>query len=84
MPLRAGLPTKNYYVTARTPFIIRFFSATGRTGWVALTIFALLTVVAVPVCHLMFSEGDALYISTFYVTLIGKIMCYAIVAVAWI
>ena len=68
--------------TARTPFIIRFFSATGRTGWVALTIFALLTVVAVPVCHLMFSEGDALYISTFYVTLIGKIMCYAIVAVA--
>ena len=65
---------------ARTPFIVRFFSATGRTGWIAIVLFALLTIVAVPVCHLMFQEGDALYISTFYVTLIGKIMCYAIVA----
>ena len=68
--------------TVRTPFVIRFFSATGRTGWVALMLFALLTMVAVPVCHLMFAEGDALFISTFYVTLLGKIMCYAIVAVA--
>ena len=67
---------------ARTPFVVRFFSATGRTGWIALVLFALLTIVAVPVCHLMFQEGDALFISTFYVTLIGKIMCYAIVAVA--
>lgn len=68
--------------TERTPFIVRFFTATGRTGWVALTIFALLTLVAVPFCHLTLSEGDTFYISTFYVTLIGKIMCYAIVAVA--
>ena len=67
---------------ARTPFVVRFFSATGRTGWIALALFALLTIVAVPACHLMFQEGDALFISTFYVTLIGKIMCYAIVAVA--
>jgi urea transport system permease protein len=82
LPLKAGLRTKTIMSTARTPFVIRFFSATGRKGWVALILFALLTMVAVPACHLMFVEGDALFISTFYVTLIGKIMCYAIVAVA--
>ena len=47
--------------TPRTPFVIRFFSATGRKGWVALTLFALLTVVAVPVCHLALPADHALY-----------------------
>lgn len=68
--------------TTRTPFVIRFFSATGRKGWIALLLFALLTVVAVPVCYLTLPIDHALYIPTFYVTLIGKILCYAIVAVA--
>jgi len=66
----------------RTPFVVRFFSATGRKGWVALMLFALLTIVAVPASHLMLPVDHALWIPTFYVTLLGKIMCYAIVAVA--
>ncbi|MEE9222891.1 MAG: urea ABC transporter permease subunit UrtC [Nitrosomonadaceae bacterium] len=68
--------------TARTPFVVRFFSATGRKGWVALILFTLLTVVLVPASHLMLAESHALHVPTFYITLLGKIMCYAVVAVA--
>jgi len=68
--------------TVRTPFVVRFFSATGRTGWIALILFTLLTVVLVPVSYLMLPESHALHVPTFYITLLGKIMCYAVVAVA--
>ncbi len=68
--------------TAHTPFVVRFFSATGRSGWIALLLFFLLTIVAVPVCYITLPVDHALHIPTFYVSLIGKIMCYAIVAVA--
>ncbi len=83
MHLKVGLlTTKIIMSTTRTPFVVRFFSATGRKGWVALALFSLLTIVAVPSSHLMLPVDHALHIPTFYVTLLGKIMCYAIVAVA--
>lgn len=74
--------TNKIMSTVRTPFVVRFFSATGRTGWIALILFTLLTVVLVPVSHLMLPESHALHVPTFYITLLGKIMCYAVVAVA--
>jgi urea transport system permease protein len=54
----------------------------GARGWTILGLFALLVFVAMPVLKLLVPEGHPLHLSTFWVTLAGKIMCYAIVAVA--
>jgi urea transport system permease protein len=54
----------------------------GRGGWLWLAAFAVMIFVVVPVLRLVVPEGNALYLSDYYVLLIGKIMCYAIVALA--
>jgi urea transport system permease protein len=54
----------------------------GTKGWLALGAFALVLLVAVPLLNLAVPETSALHVSTYWVTLIGKIMCYAIVALA--
>ncbi len=66
----------------RTPFIVRFLQATPKSGWISLAVFALLTLVIIPVLHLAVAEGSAFHVSSYVVTLVGKILCYAIVAVA--
>jgi len=47
----------------------------GVRGWTILGVFSLIVFVALPLLH-------PTYVSTYWVTLLGKIMCYAIVAVA--
>lgn len=54
----------------------------GPKGWALLSGFALIALVLVPVFNLAIPEGHALHLSTYWVSLIGKIMCYAIVALA--
>jgi len=54
----------------------------GTKGWLALGAFALVLLVVVPLLNLAVPETSALHVSTYWVTLIGKIMCYAIVALA--
>ena len=66
----------------RTPFILRFLQATPRAGWLALAAFAAVTLVLLPVLHLAVPAGNPFHVSSYVITLIGKIMCYAIVAVA--
>ncbi len=66
----------------RTPLTIRFLSAMPRSGWIALGVFAALTLVLMPALHLLLPESSPLHVSTYVITLSGKIMCYAIVAVA--
>ena len=66
----------------RTPFLIRFLNATPRSGWIALGIFAAITLLLMPALHLLLPESSPLHVSTYVITLSGKIMCYAIVAVA--
>ncbi|MBM3392037.1 MAG: urea ABC transporter permease subunit UrtC [Betaproteobacteria bacterium] len=66
----------------RTPFIVRLYRALGPKGALALAVFALLTLVLVPVLHLAVPPDNPLHVSTYVITLAGKIMCYAIVAVA--
>ncbi len=66
----------------RIPFVIRFLSATGRRGWIALSVFALVTCVLLPAAHLWLPNGHPLHVSDYVITLGGKVMCYAIVAVA--
>jgi urea transport system permease protein len=54
----------------------------GRRGAWILAAFAALTLAVVPVCSLMIPEGSAPHLSIYWVSLSGKIMCYAIVALA--
>jgi urea transport system permease protein len=64
------------------PLISRVTQLYGRGGWLWLAAFAVMIFVVFPVLRLVVPEGSALYLSDYYVLLIGKIMCYAIVAVA--
>ena len=66
----------------RKPLTIRILSALDKKSWLALGIFLALALVVVPLLHLNFPEDSALHVSTYAITLIGKIMCYALVAVA--
>ncbi len=66
----------------RTPLFLRFVQATPRGGWVALATSAALAFIVLPVLHLALPAGHPLHVSTFVITLVGKIMCYAVVAVA--
>jgi len=52
---------------------MRFY---GKLGWSAFAGFAAIVLLALPILNL---NG---YVSTFWITLLGKIMCYAIVAIA--
>ena len=66
----------------RTPLTIRFLTSMPRKGWLALAIFALVAWVGVPMAHLMLPESSPFSVSAYTVTLMGKILCYAVVAVA--
>ena len=50
--------------------------------WLALAVAAVVLFIVFPLGNLVVPAGSALHISDFWVTLIGKIMCYAIVALA--
>jgi urea transport system permease protein len=54
----------------------------GRKAWLAIGACALAAFVVVPFLSLAVPEGSPLHVSAYWVTLIGKIMCYAIVAIA--
>src|SRR5512132_3090720 len=67
---------------ARVPLTVRSarrLPPAARLGAIA---FALLAFVLVPVLHLAVPAGHPLHLSDFHVTLLGKILCYATVAVA--
>ncbi len=66
----------------RTPATVKLVAGLGPKGWLAVAITALVAWVLVPMAHLMLPESHPLHVSTFAITLIGKILCYAVVAVA--
>lgn len=66
----------------RTPFTMRLLQATPRGGWIALALFAALAWIAVPVAHAVLPETHPLHLSAYTVSLLGKILCYMVVAVA--
>lgn len=68
--------------TVGRPLILRLFSSCGRGYLVAAVIAALITLVLVPILHLAVPPGSPLHLSDYALTLVGKILCYAIVAVA--
>jgi len=70
-------------VSSAAPRLLgRIAAATPRQGWLALGAFALVALVILPGLHLLVPERSPLHVSGFVVTVGGKIMCYAIVAVA--
>ena len=68
--------------TGRVPLTLRVFAALNRKAWIALGIFLALALVVIPVLHLAVPPESIFHVSTYAITLIGKIMCYALVAVA--
>ena len=54
----------------------------GPRGWAFIGAAALVAFVLFPILNLWVPESSALHVSSFWVTLVGKIMCYAIVALA--
>ncbi|MBS1236236.1 MAG: urea transporter, permease protein UrtC, partial [Proteobacteria bacterium] len=53
----------------------------GARGWMLLSGFAALALVVIPLLRTL-PPDHALYLSDYFVLLIGKIMCYAMVALA--
>ncbi|MHB1668487.1 MAG: urea ABC transporter permease subunit UrtC [Thiomonas sp.] len=51
-------------------------------GWAALIVFLLLACVAAPLLALAVPQGSSLHLSQYWIGLAGKILCYAIVALA--
>ncbi len=66
----------------RTPLTLRLLKVMPRTGWIALAVFAAITLLLMPALHLFVPHDSPLYVSNYAITLGGKLMCYAIVAVA--
>ena len=54
----------------------------GPRGWAGIGLFAAILFIAFPVANLLLPSSSPLHLSAYWVTLIGKIMCYAIVALA--
>ena len=60
----------------------RFARLLPAKGWLFYMVAALVLFVAFPLLNLVVPSGSAFHLSDYTVTLIGKIMCYAIVALA--
>ncbi len=54
---------------------------TGR-GWLMLVALTVVIAIGVPVCALLVPEGHPLHLSAYALTLVGKIMCFALAAIA--
>ena len=54
----------------------------GPKGWTILLLFAAVIFIGFPVFNLVVGPDSAFHISAYWVTLLGKIMCFAIVAIA--
>ncbi len=65
---------------SHTPFLVRLFH-TDRPGIIFLALL-LATTIIVPIMHLVMPESSPLHMSTYTVTLIGKYLTYAILAMS--
>ncbi len=54
----------------------------GRAGWILLGSLTGLVLLAVPVCSLVVPPGSPFFFSTYAMTLVGKMICFATAAVA--
>jgi len=66
----------------RRPALPRLAAPWPRASWLGLAAYGLIAFGLLPTLHLLTPVGSLLHVSDFTITLGGKIMCYAIVAVA--
>ncbi len=71
----AGLPQA-------LPHSLRFARLFSPRQWLALLAVASLLIVGLPLANLLLPEGHVLHVSDYSITLLGKILCYALVALA--
>ncbi len=64
------------------PLTTTFTRLYGGKGWLALIAAALVLLVIVPLLNLAVPASSPFHVSAYWVTLAGKIMCYAMVALA--
>ena len=64
------------------PLASGFTRLYGTRGWYAIGALAAVLFVLFPLLNLAVPQGNPLHVSAYWVTLIGKIMCYAMVALA--
>lgn len=62
--------------------IQRLSSLYGLRGWLALALFGAIFIGVIPSLNLFTAQSSALHVPDYAVVLLGKIMCYAIVALA--
>src|SRR5882724_8895266 len=62
--------------------VSRRMRASSRALWTAIGAAAIVLFGVFPICNLVVPADSAFHISEYWVTLLGKIMCYAIVALA--
>lgn len=62
--------------------ICRLTSLYNAKTWLALGAFGLVTIIMIPMSHLVLPADNFFHVSSHTIALIGKIMCYAIVALA--
>ncbi len=63
-------------------FVSRITDLYGIKGWLAIGLTVLIVAVWIPCANLLLGPEHPLHLSAYWITLIGKIMCYAIVALA--
>jgi urea transport system permease protein len=54
----------------------------SKKSWLFLSLITLVVFLGVPVCALLVPEGNTFFLSAYSLTLVGKIMCYALAALA--
>jgi urea transport system permease protein len=63
-------------------FASRITQLYDRRGWLLVALFAAVVIIVIPALRLAVAPDNPLYLSDHYVLLLGKIMCYAMVALA--
>ena len=64
------------------PITARLFAIESRTGWLVFSVAAILLVVVVPLLNLAVPADSPFHISDFLITILGKFLCFALLAVA--
>lgn len=65
-----------------TPFTRSLFGLYRPYAWLLLGIFCVIVMIVMPVLNLALPQDHFFHVSDYRITLVGKIMCYAIVALA--
>lgn len=70
----------NYY--ARQPIIMRIINLHDGKGWSVTLVIFLLALVVIPLLNIIPSKDSFFHVPDYFISLLGKYLCYAIVALA--